>query len=141
MKKLFMILSLVLVLCFTFGCQDKEAMAELEMYRAEKAVEEQNKKIEYLAWEKMWNEGQLDVADRVVAPNHIMHYRGESTPWGPDTLKKVVSSWLKAFPDTKVKVEDIIAEGDKVAVRLTFTGTHQGKFGDIAPTGDKIEFT
>ena len=41
MKKLFMILPLALILCFTVGCQDKEAMAELEEYRAQAALEEQ----------------------------------------------------------------------------------------------------
>lgn len=141
MKKLYLILSLTLILCFMIGCQDKAAMAELEEFRAQTKVEEQNKKIVLLAWEKMWSEGKLDVADEIFAPDHTMNIRGKSNPWGPETAKKVVSSWLKSFPDNKIKVEDIIAEGDKVAVRVTFTGTHQGKLGDTAPTGNKIEFT
>ena len=49
MKKLFMILPLVLVLCFAFGCQDKEATAELEEFKAQAALEEQNKEL-VLSW-------------------------------------------------------------------------------------------
>ena len=57
------------------------------------------------------------------------------------TVKKVISIWRSSFPDLKVKVEDIIAEGDKVAFLVTWTGTHQGDFDGIAPTGNKIEFS
>ena len=55
MKKLLMIIPLVILLCFTFGCQDKEAMAELEKFKAQAEVEEQNKvlvKRMYEAFEK-----------------------------------------------------------------------------------------
>jgi steroid delta-isomerase-like uncharacterized protein len=60
---------------------------------------------------------------------------------GPEAAKKVISAWLKAFPDFKFKIEDLVAEGDKVAVRYTFTGTHQGKFWGIPPTGKRISAT
>ena len=45
---------------------------------------------------------------------------------------------LTAFPDLKGSIDDMIAEGDKVAVRFTIQGTHQGVFRDIAPTGKRI---
>jgi|HubBroStandDraft_6_1064221.scaffolds.fasta_scaffold477267_2 predicted ester cyclase len=45
---------------------------------------------------------------------------------------------LKGFPDLQVKIDDIIAEGEKVAHRFTFSGTHRGEFLDIAPTGNQI---
>ena len=47
----------------------------------------------------------------------------------------------KAFPDAKSTVEDILAEGAKVAWRVTHRGTHQSEFMGIAPTGKKIEMT
>jgi steroid delta-isomerase-like uncharacterized protein len=43
-----------------------------------------------------------------------------------------------AFPDWKQTVEDIVAEGDNIAVRTFFTGTHQGTFLGIPPTGKKV---
>jgi predicted ester cyclase len=45
---------------------------------------------------------------------------------------------LKAFPDWHETIEDIIAEGDKVWIRLTYTGTHNGEFFGLAPTSNKI---
>jgi predicted ester cyclase len=45
---------------------------------------------------------------------------------------------FKGFPDWHEAIEDIIAEGDKVWVRLTYTGTHTGEFRGLAPTGKKI---
>ena len=100
-----------------------------------------NKKIAYLEIEKLWNDGDMAVADQVYAPSQILHLRGESYPFGPDEAKKAVASWRRAFPDFKFKIEDIVAEGDKLAIRYIFTGTHQGKFWGIAPTGKKISVT
>ena len=120
-------------------CQDKKAVLELKQIKAQTEVEAQNKKITYLEVEKLWNEGNLDIADQVYAPDQILHFRGESFRFGPAEAKKVVSTWLKAFPDFKFKIEDILAEGNKVAVRYVFTGTHKGIFWGIAPTGKKIK--
>jgi predicted ester cyclase len=46
----------------------------------------------------------------------------------------------QAFPDLRVRIDDLIAEDDKVAARLTFEGTHQGPFRDFAPTGRPVSF-
>jgi predicted ester cyclase len=45
-----------------------------------------------------------------------------------------------AFPDLRVRIDDLIAEDDKVVARLTFSGTHQGPFRDFAPTGRAVSF-
>ena len=138
MKKPSMVLPLALILCFVAGCQDKAAMEELEEFRAQAALEEQNKGIIYLEAEKLWNEGKLEIANQVYAPKKTSHIGGETSTYTPDKTKELVSTWLEAFPDFKFKIEDIIAEKDKVAVRYIFTGTHQGKILGIAPTGKKI---
>jgi len=138
MKKLCMILPLALILCLMVGCQDKEAMAELEEFKTQAKVEEQNKEIAHLEVEKLWNEGKLEIADQVYAPEKTDHFGGGVSTNSPDEMKELVSTWLEAFPDFKFKIEDIVAEGNKVAVRYTFTGTHQGKILGIAPTRKKI---
>ena len=65
MKRLFCAIPLVCLLCFAFGCQDKAAMAELEAFKAQAEIEEQNIKNVYL-WEKMWNEGNLDIVEQIM---------------------------------------------------------------------------
>ena len=55
--------------------------------------------------------------------------------------KQFVTMHHTGFPDFDVKVEDVVAEGDKVARRVTWTGTHKGEYMGIAPTGKKITLT
>ena len=55
--------------------------------------------------------------------------------------KQFIVRLSKAFPDLHFKVEDILTEGDKVAYRLTVSGTHKGEFQGIPPTDRKVSFT
>ena len=59
---------------------------------------------------------------------------------GVEAVKQVWSLLLHAFPDLDVHVEDVIAEGDKLVCRNTVTGTHEGDFMGIAPTGRRITY-
>ncbi len=56
-----------------------------------------------------------------------------------DTFKGTFSEAREAFPDLTVAVEDLMAEGDRVAARVTMRGTHRGEFQGIAPTGKRVE--
>jgi steroid delta-isomerase-like uncharacterized protein len=55
-----------------------------------------------------------------------------------EVYRQFVSSLLAAFPDLRLRVEDQLAEGDRVVTRWSFTGTHQGTFMGIAPTGKQV---
>jgi steroid delta-isomerase-like uncharacterized protein len=64
--------------------------------------------------------------------------------WGPEPLdsngyKGFMSALLAAFPDSRVVIDDVIAEGDKVAVRHRLQGTHQAEFQGIPATGRQVE--
>ncbi len=63
---------------------------------------------------------------------------GEAT--GAQLLKQVWDVLLRAYPDLHVAVEDLIAEGDKLVARQTVTGTHQGEYLGIAPTGKHVTY-
>jgi len=56
-------------------------------------------------------------------------------------MKQVIEEEINGFPDLHVAIEDVIAEGYKVCIRLKETGTHTGKFRGLAPTGKKINYT
>jgi len=60
---------------------------------------------------------------------------------GRDEFKQLLSLYITAFPDARFTVEDQIAEGDRVASRYTFRGTHQGELMGIAPTGKQVTVT
>ena len=73
MKKLFMVLPLVFLLCFTFACQDKEAMAELEKYRAQAALKEQNVALAKKMFEA-WGKGDMETYGELMAPGYVYYY-------------------------------------------------------------------
>jgi len=82
-----------------------------------------------------YNARKLDLVDNFVSSNYIDHEKNI----GREGLKQLIAMGINAFPDWYETVEDIIAEGDKVWVLLTYTGTHKGEFMGLAPTGKKIE--
>lgn len=105
-------------------------------------MSEENKALIQRFVEEAFNKGNLDVADEVYASTFISH--DPTAPEGqgsPEGVKQFVSTYLSAFPDGHTTVEDSIAEGDKVAYRWTFRGTHQGELMGISPTGKQVEIT
>jgi steroid delta-isomerase-like uncharacterized protein len=75
-----------------------------------------------------FNGGDLDALDQVVAEDAVDHdpynpYASE----GREGLKQLIADYRESFPDLEVTIEDIIAEGDKVVVRWTASGTQQGE--------------
>ncbi|TDD02589.1 ester cyclase [Nonomuraea deserti] len=78
--------------------------------------------------------------DEVVDPNVIFHAPVPTDLPGPQALKQVWAVLLQGFPDMRVEVEDVIAEGDKMVSRNTVTGTHQGEFRGLPPTGRSVAY-
>lgn len=92
---------------------------------------------------EVWNQGKLDVVEQLVAPDCVTH--DPAAPGGelkgPDGVKQLVSMYRNAFPDTRLEINDLIVEGDKVAARLSASGTHKGALMGIAPTGKRVSIT
>jgi steroid delta-isomerase-like uncharacterized protein len=104
---------------------------------------EANKAIVVQLYEEVFNKGNLDLTDKLVAPNAVTHdpQLPPGAPGGAPGLKAVVTMLRVAFPDDHHTIEDLIAEGDKVVARLTHSGTHQGAFLDLPPTGKHVSTT
>ena len=101
---------------------------------------ETNKAIVRRVFNEIVNNGNLGAADELIGPTYVNH--GIPVPaTGPEALKMAVTMFRTAFPDITVTLEDVTAEGDKVATRGYFTGTHQGDFNGIPPTGKSIKVT
>jgi steroid delta-isomerase-like uncharacterized protein len=79
------------------------------------------------------------VIDRQVAADFVDHAQPELT--GPAGVKAQARAFRAAFPDLTVTIEDLMAEGDLIAVRSTWRGTHQGSFRGVPPIGRRIEFS
>jgi len=92
--------------------------------------------------QKFWNEQNVTALDNTHSLEFIAHnpvIPGHPLPY--DMYKDVCLLHLAAFPDLRVTTENIIAEGDKVAIRWTVNGTHQGELMGIPATGIPVTFT
>ena len=143
MKKLFVILPLALILCFMVGCQDKEKMEELEEFRAQAAVEEQNKEILRRYFRAVEN-GDLEAVKEIFSPDCILHHttgQDLSLEETIETVKKQNEQSKVAFPDFNLSIEELLTVEDRVIVRLILRGTHKGDWRGIPATGNKFEIS
>jgi steroid delta-isomerase-like uncharacterized protein len=100
----------------------------------------ENKALTRRVIEEMFNKGNLDVADELLAPDFVDHDPAmPEDVRGPEGFKEHVGAFRSAFSDLHVRIEDQVAEGDKVVQRWTGTGTHDGDLMGIAPTGNRVE--
>jgi len=89
--------------------------------------------------EGFWNRGNVNLVDEVMAPEFVSH-AGDApgVPLDREGLKRRGTMMHGAFPDMKVTAEDLIAEGDRVVVRSSWSGTHTGELMGIPPTGKVV---
>jgi len=100
----------------------------------------ENKAIVKRIVQEIWNGGNLDLADELIAPDYADTVSGDGSPVGPNGFKESVSGVRDAFPDFVITINDMISEDDKVVLVWTFIGTHKGELMGIAPTDKLIEF-
>jgi steroid delta-isomerase-like uncharacterized protein len=100
---------------------------------------EDNKAIIRAYVEMVWNRKQLDRTEEVVASDFIDHAPLPGQAPGLEGAKRKWAMYLTAIPDLRVTIEDLVAEGDKVAVRRSYEGTHQGELLGIPATGKQLQ--
>ena len=105
---------------------------------------EQNKTNFKRLYEEVFNQGNFDAADELIGPNVVEHQQQPGVApdaAGPELVKQIARFFRFAFPDLHIAVDDLIAEGDRVAARVTIAGTHQGEMLGIPPTGKQVEIS
>ena len=88
--------------------------------------------------ELVWDHQNPDAVDQFLAPHYRRHLTPTSAPLTRADQKRLLTSFRAAFPDIRITVEEVIADGDRIAFRSTMHGTHQGEFQGIAPTGKAV---
>lgn len=91
-------------------------------------------------YEELWNGWRLDVADEIVAATVLFRGSFGKTAHGRDAFKAYVEAVHEAFPDWRNHIEEMVTAGDRVAVRLRWTGTHRGPLDGFEPTGRPVEY-
>ena len=99
---------------------------------------EQNKELARLLLEEAWSKGNLALLDEIVAPLAVDHNPAPGQRPGLEGLKQLIAMVREAFPDWRYTIEDMVTEGDKVAIRWRAQGTHRGPFLGIPPTGKQV---
>jgi steroid delta-isomerase-like uncharacterized protein len=99
---------------------------------------EENKALVRRFVEEFWNEGNTAITGQLMAVDAAIHMpTGEMVDL--DGLKGFAGAFRESFPDWHSTVEELIAEGDRVAERWTGRGTHRGELQGIPPTGKRVE--
>jgi steroid delta-isomerase-like uncharacterized protein len=101
---------------------------------------EANKAIIRRVIEESINQGNLSAIDAVFAPAFVDRSSPDQPP-GPEGVKAYIAAVRAGFPDLRVSIEDMIAEGDKVVVRTVWRGIHRGTYEGKAPTGRRVSRT
>jgi predicted ester cyclase len=103
---------------------------------------EENKALARRWFEDLFNAGNLEVADEIIAHDHVNHDPTlPDIPTGPEGQKQIVNLYRSAITNAHISVEDQLAEGDRVVTRWTGSGTHQGELMGVAPTGNQVRVT
>jgi steroid delta-isomerase-like uncharacterized protein len=100
-------------------------------------MSEENKAIARRIFE-VFNSGNLALADELIAADVVDHQAMPGMEAGLAGFKQLISMLRAGFPDLRLTVEDLIAEGDKVVGRSTMSGSHTGEFMGMAPTGKQF---
>ncbi len=107
-------------------------------------MSEENKQLIRRWFEEVWNNGRVDAIDEMFAENGIAHGLSDdpSQPiTGPREFQPFHTLFRDAFPNMMIVVEDIVAEGDKVAARCSVRAKHEGDFMGKEATQSPVEFT
>jgi steroid delta-isomerase-like uncharacterized protein len=96
---------------------------------------EENKARSRRFFTEVWGKGDLAVIDELTGPAFVDHNAPPGLPPGVEGLKQFVVAYRAAFPDMQVSIDDLIAEGDKVVIRLTARGTNTGPLFGMPTTG------
>ena len=99
---------------------------------------EANKDVVRAYVETIFNQQQLERAHEFVAADYLDHATLPGQAPGLAGAKQKWAMFLAGLPDLRVTIEELVADADKVAVRRSYTGTHQGTLLGIAPTGKQV---
>jgi len=88
----------------------------------------------------VWSDGDLDAIDELVTEDYVDVYEDEVTAEGRGAFREYVAGFRESFPDFGKEIEELIATDDAVALRFMATGTHEGVYEGIEPSGTEMSF-
>lgn len=91
-------------------------------------------------YDELWNRWRLEIADEILSQS--IRFRGSlgTVCEGRGDFERYVEDVQAAFPDWHNRIDEVVVDADRVVTRMTWTGTHRGALGDVAPTGARVEY-
>jgi steroid delta-isomerase-like uncharacterized protein len=99
---------------------------------------EANKAVVMRVVDEMWNRGDADAVEELIAPGMVEHGAFGAGTGGRDDARMTVERFRAAFPDLVLEAEHLIAEGDHVVLHWIGRGTHEGEFMGMPPSGATV---
>ena len=99
---------------------------------------EENKALFRRTYEVLLNQGKLEVAEELVSADFVNHEAPPGRDRGPESMRGLATMLRTAFPDLRFAIEELVAERDMVAGRLTMSGTHEGPLMGTPATGRSV---
>jgi steroid delta-isomerase-like uncharacterized protein len=88
---------------------------------------------------QVWGRGSLSTIDELASPDLVVIYPVLPAPvHGPEGFKEVIRGVHAGLPDAELDIHETVAQGDRVALRWTLHGTHEGTFAGVPPTGQQV---
>jgi steroid delta-isomerase-like uncharacterized protein len=137
MKRFLIVVPSIILLCFSLSCQGKTTKTELEKVRVRAETEARNKEIARQLFSAI-DKGDFEKLKGLLSDDFSLKAPGLREPLGTSGLFQLIKTHYAAFPDWTHVIEDTVAEGDKVAVKLTQYGTHRAEYEGIPATGNKV---
>jgi len=106
---------------------------------ADGSVTDKHRRLAKRVPEEIASEGAIDVVDELFAEDVVAHIAPLGAAEGRDEFQELPQRMRAAFPDLQTTVDQIVAEGDHVAMHVTLSGTHRGPIMDIDPTEESFE--
>ncbi|MFI0776799.1 flavin reductase [Streptomyces sp. NPDC021212] len=91
------------------------------------------------AWEAAWDQGRVEALDDLLSPGYVRRRGPAATPQDREQFKNSVRAIREAFPDLHTEIEEIVEDGEELAIRWRSTGSHTGDFLGVPPTGRPVE--
>lgn len=108
------------------------------LLRTPHALQEQNKLAARRYLDEIWNHGNMNAVDELYAPFFIDHTPAPGTSPDREGVRQSIQMIRDAFPDGRLTIHELIAEGDYVTGRFSFKGTHLGELDGTPPTGKQV---
>jgi steroid delta-isomerase-like uncharacterized protein len=100
---------------------------------------QENKAMHRRLMEEAFSQGNMDVVDEIIAPDYLHHFPDSPEGVrGPEGMKELIGMFRGAFPDIEGTIDEQVAEEDKMVMRYTARGTHEGELQGIPPTGRRV---